>query len=354
MPSDDAMSLVARNFERYLQVLKEKNTGHASTAAPYTSSSSQSMAPPQTASTPSSHPPSNPVLSSPHQQGLPFLPPSAEISYLLNLLADCRHLTLQELDKVLDYLQERKRELLEIPQPKTSKGAGDFSSGDDLQRMEKNRLMSPVPPKTDFQSKILSMIMPSNMSDKMNSNMNNSLQQSTHNLPVQPIRSGDMITQNDQSLQSISANTSSNMTALINFDNPTVQKALDNLIQSGPSLLQNINAVSKSTNPQHLSTNPSLDRNQGSYNTYGLPQSVDRAGPQMMSHMGGGGSSSSSSLGNIHPNMSMNTGMNMDQISHVPHFNRGSNMFQNGPQMMGRERPSPISGLHTDIHPQQY
>ena len=30
---------------------------------------------------------------------------------------------------------------------------------------------------------------------------------------------------------------------LINFDNPTVQKALDNLIQSGPNLLRNISAT---------------------------------------------------------------------------------------------------------------
>lgn len=32
------------------------------------------------------------------------------------------------------------------------------------------------------------------------------------------------------------------MSSLINFDNPSVQKALDNLISSGPSLLQNISS----------------------------------------------------------------------------------------------------------------
>ena len=36
---------------------------------------------------------------------------------------------------------------------------------------------------------------------------------------------------------------------LINFDNPNVQKALDNLIQSGPNLLKNIPASSAQTRP---------------------------------------------------------------------------------------------------------
>jgi hypothetical protein len=34
---------------------------------------------------------------------------------------------------------------------------------------------------------------------------------------------------------------------LINFDNPTVQKALDNLIQSGPNLLRNLSASTAGT-----------------------------------------------------------------------------------------------------------
>lgn len=36
------------------------------------------------------------------------------------------------------------------------------------------------------------------------------------------------------------------MSALINFDNPNVQKALDNLIQSGPNLLKNISSATQS------------------------------------------------------------------------------------------------------------
>ena len=39
---------------------------------------------------------------------------------------------------------------------------------------------------------------------------------------------------------------SSTSNTSINFDNPSVQKALDNLIQSGPALMQSINAISSS------------------------------------------------------------------------------------------------------------
>lgn len=37
----------------------------------------------------------------------------------------------------------------------------------------------------------------------------------------------------------------SNMKAFINFENPTVKRALDNLMQSGPNILENIAAVAK-------------------------------------------------------------------------------------------------------------
>ena len=138
--------------------------------------------------------------------------------------------------------------------------------------------------------------MASNMSD----NMNYSLQQNVHN---------------DQALQVLSAVNDSTMSALINFDNPKVKKALDNLIQSGPSILQNINAVSKNVNCQHLPANPPMDRIQASYNQYGIRISADNPDPQMMSCMGGrseGGGGHS----NVHPDMGMNAGMNMDPAGH--------------------------------------
>ena len=45
--------------------------------------------------------------------------------------------------------------------------------------------------------------------------------------------------------------------ALINFDNPTVQKALDNLIQSGPTLLRNISVAQNATLPSPIQLHPS-------------------------------------------------------------------------------------------------
>lgn len=392
MPSDDAMSLVARNFERYLQVLKEQNAARAAKAAlppPSLSSTPQSTLPPpppssvqsmdqsQTVTIPSSHPapPPNPDpnATSPNQPGLPFLPPSSELSYLFNLLADCRYLTLQELDKVLNYLNNRKHEFLQSMQTNASKGAGDFSSGDDLQRMDKDHPISTAPLKVDYQSKILSMIMPSNMPDNRNPNVNNSFQQNVHNLPDQPMRNMDMMPKDDQDRQSMGANNSSNMKALINFDNPTVQKAVENLMQSGPSLLQNINAaMSKNTNNQQLPPNSSLDRNQMNYNQYGLPQSMDHPGPQMMSHMsggrGGGVGRGRDGHGDVRPNMPMSE-MNRDSTGYTSqsHFNRDSGMFPNNPHM-NRGPPNLMSrppgsmtgsqglmtGLNNNRPPQQY
>ncbi len=45
----------------------------------------------------------------------------------------------------------------------------------------------------------------------------------------------------------------------INFDNPSVQKALDNLIQSGPALMQNLNAISSSQAAVSTSSGMSFD-----------------------------------------------------------------------------------------------
>lgn len=41
-----------------------------------------------------------------------FIPPDEHTKYLLNLLADDRVLTVEELDKVMKYLQERRARLL--------------------------------------------------------------------------------------------------------------------------------------------------------------------------------------------------------------------------------------------------
>lgn len=82
MPFDDAMSLLAINFDQYVRDQKEKATSQAA------------LAPAAAAATPS------------------FKLPDHHMHYLLNLLADKRYLSLDEIDQVMKYLQERRNELV--------------------------------------------------------------------------------------------------------------------------------------------------------------------------------------------------------------------------------------------------
>ena len=85
MPLDDAVELVVSSFETYIQSQREK-----------------AAAPPAAAAVPGA------TRAAP----VPFVPPSSDVSYLLNLLADNRQLTIEEIEKVVDYLQERKNKML--------------------------------------------------------------------------------------------------------------------------------------------------------------------------------------------------------------------------------------------------
>lgn len=86
------MKLIATSFEKYIQTQREKAAGPPATPAPVAAAAPATSATSTTAG--------------------PFVPPSSDISYLLNLLADNRQLTLEELTKVVDYLQERKDKML--------------------------------------------------------------------------------------------------------------------------------------------------------------------------------------------------------------------------------------------------
>lgn len=85
MPLDDAIMLIGRSFEKYVEGLREKAKAAATplvaTAAPISTRV--------------------------------FLPASAEVAYLLNLLADNRALTVDELNTVIKYLQERRDKLID-------------------------------------------------------------------------------------------------------------------------------------------------------------------------------------------------------------------------------------------------
>lgn len=93
MPIEDAITLVGRSFETYMQTAREK-TAAPPVAAP----------PPERGAAPAP-----PTARAPP----PFVPPGPDISYLLNLLADNRQLTIEEIDKVIGYLRERRDKLFE-------------------------------------------------------------------------------------------------------------------------------------------------------------------------------------------------------------------------------------------------
>lgn len=84
MPVDDAINLIKRSFDAYQAAKREKEVAAA-------------------------RPPGAPATRVPP----PFVPPSQDIIYLLNLLADKRQLTVEELDKVISYLTDRRDKLLE-------------------------------------------------------------------------------------------------------------------------------------------------------------------------------------------------------------------------------------------------
>lgn len=76
MPLDDALGLIGKKFEEYVREIRERGTAGGSRGTD------------------------------------DFLPPTAHVHYLLNLLVDNRFLNADELDSVINYLNERKRRIV--------------------------------------------------------------------------------------------------------------------------------------------------------------------------------------------------------------------------------------------------
>ena len=93
MPLNDAVALVGRSFEEYVDTLREK----AKAATATTSSSDSSTRATTTAST--------------LTEG--FLAASSNVAYLLNLLADNQALTVPELEDVIQYLKQRRSKMMD-------------------------------------------------------------------------------------------------------------------------------------------------------------------------------------------------------------------------------------------------
>ncbi|XP_070537105.1 nuclear receptor coactivator 5-like isoform X2 [Ptychodera flava] len=263
MPLDDALSLIARNFERYMQNLREK------TAA----------------------------------SNLALAQVELSIPQLLCLLADGKQLTLDELTRVIAYLQERHKKLLET-QPgaslsTTSALAPASSAAASTTTPTSDQGKTTAGQQAELQAKILSIFNPSGSTAATTSLANtvtNTLPSggtlSSFNVqasvtPTEPVSSAttslpslmaqsiaptNSFAQHQATAVSsaISNSTGSTVSGAmsvgnrapvgggppgpsdsgpatsnvgINFDNPSVQKALDNLIQSGPNLLKNLGQV---------------------------------------------------------------------------------------------------------------
>lgn len=226
MPVDDAVALIGRSFDAYQLAKREKEAAAVAARAPP-----------------------------------PFVPPSQDILYLLNLLADKRQLTVDELDKVIKYLTERRDKLLEAegrlaPQAYPSSYAGAGEPKVDVQK--------------DLQAKILSIL-------------NGPGDSGVGAMSQQPQGNGALDGRPQQG----------GMSSLINLDNPSVQKALDNLIQSGPNLSKILShapgnsaapgAAMMSRESQH--TQPQASMGRDPYSVGGVP--TPRAQAVGMQQMGG-------------------------------------------------------------------
>ncbi|XP_071615576.1 nuclear receptor coactivator 5 isoform X1 [Heliangelus exortis] len=292
MPQADAMVLVARNYERYKTESREKEreeiARQAAKMADEAILQERERPPPAEEGVRGGHPPG--------------------IQTLLNLLADNRYLTAEEIDKVINYLRDRKERLLrgssealQAPMSRQSLVApsgsslGSQSSLPSSQAHQSSQPLVPAPsvpvsssnPQQELQAKILSLF---NSGAAVAAAVNSSSAASagtSGNAPNQnfanmaggqarsaPVSAGNL-NQAPQRLQTPSTQLpalqgpSRNagprpgapppaqslygqhqnrlpvpgnvpaprpVSAGINFDNPSVQKALDTLIQSGPAL----------------------------------------------------------------------------------------------------------------------
>ncbi|KFZ60274.1 Nuclear receptor coactivator 5, partial [Antrostomus carolinensis] len=290
MPQADAMVLVARNYERYKTESREKEreeiARQAAKMADEAVLQERERAPLMEEGVRGGHPPG--------------------IQTLLNLLADNRYLTAEEIDKVINYLRDQKerllrgsadslqasmsRQSLEVP---SGSSLGSQSSLPSSQAHQGSQPLASAPsvpvsssnPQQELQAKILSLFnsgaaaaaksssaasagtsgsTPNQNFANMGSDQARSAQMSAGNLNQPQQRLQTPSTQLP-ALQGPSRNAGPRpgappqaqplygqhqnrlpapgnipiqrpISSGINFDNPSVQKALDTLIQSGPAL----------------------------------------------------------------------------------------------------------------------
>uniref|UniRef100_A0A1E1XA81 Putative nuclear receptor coactivator 5 strongylocentrotus purpuratus n=1 Tax=Amblyomma aureolatum TaxID=187763 RepID=A0A1E1XA81_9ACAR len=164
------------------------------------------------------------------------LGPDRELQFLLKLLVDSKYLSIPELDRVIKYLTERRDKQLMLErgesahqQPRT------VSSTVPSANVEPERPKPPVeeekPTQQELQQRILSMIgQPGPISPTT------IVKQAPLPTPVQP----------QQQAPAAAPASDVPTSTYINFDNPSVQKALDNLIHNGSNLLKTLSGANSS------------------------------------------------------------------------------------------------------------
>ncbi|NWT58598.1 NCOA5 protein, partial [Erythrocercus mccallii] len=294
MPQADAMVLVARNYERYKTESREKEreeiARQAAKMADEAILQERERPPPMEEGVRGGHPPG--------------------IQTLLNLLADNRYVTAEEIDKVINYLRDRKERLrgstesLQAPisrQPLGPPSGSSLGSQSNLPSSQSHQGSQPlvstpsVPvssstPQQELQAKILSLFNsgaaaaaaaavansgPAASAGSSGSTPNQNFANLTGGQPRPAQMNAGNVNQAPQRLQTPNTQlpalpgpsrnagprpgappqpqplygqhqtrlpapgnvpTQRPVSSGINFDNPSVQKALDTLIQSGPAL----------------------------------------------------------------------------------------------------------------------
>lgn len=227
MPMDDALKLIARTFVQMRQEKRGLNSGQP--------------------------------------------PIDREIHFILNLLMNGKYLTIPELDRVIRYVQDiRDRQSIAEKIPVGTLGVQDTPGP----------VQSAKPPEGD------------NLSDQQNLQQRilNIISQTAPNMPATPAGQAaslesviGMVSNTSKAsgvmppsslpnstsggmTQSQAVTTPSSSNTYINFDNPSVQKALDSLMSSGPNILKNITMTgpgqqTPSGNSSNMSQPPNMPQN---------------------------------------------------------------------------------------------
>ncbi|CAN7939106.1 unnamed protein product [Ixodes hexagonus] len=170
--------------------------------------------------------------------GADRLGPDRELQFLLKLLVDGKYLSIPELDRILKYVTDRRDKQLLLErgesaqqQPRTVGGAAAPAET----TAERPKLVAPPeeekPSQQELQQRILSMI-------------------------GQPAPTSPTTVVQQPAPQQVAPAVEPSASTYINFDNPSVQRALDNLIHNGGNLLKTLSTANSTGASPALGNQP--------------------------------------------------------------------------------------------------